>query len=112
VTKRKRETHEIHKVREVKVIRPYLLRLRYEDGKVNEVDLKDILYGKIFGPPRNPDFFRQVRIDPEVPTIVWPNGADFDPETLYYWDEYMPAFKEMAERWREKEQLVAIVERA
>ncbi len=34
--------------------------------------------------------------------VEWPTGADFDPETLYYWDRYMPAMKEMAEGWRKK----------
>ena len=39
-------------------------------------DLGDELSGPIFEPLRNPNLFRQVRIDPELGTIVWPNGAD------------------------------------
>jgi len=95
--------HEIHKVRGVEVVGPHRLRLRYEDNKVNEVDLKDVLYGKLYGPLRDLTFFQQVRLDPEVPTIVWPNGADFDPETLYYWDLYLPEWKKAAEKWKAAE---------
>ncbi len=99
-----KERHEIHKIRDVKIVGPYSLRLTYEDGKVNVVDLDGVLFGEIYGPLRNPSLFRKVHIDSEVPTIVWPNGADFDPETLYYWDEYLPAWKKAAEEWRKREQ--------
>jgi hypothetical protein len=33
--------------------------------------------------------FNQVEIDPEIHTLVWPNGADFDPETLHNWPKYV-----------------------
>lgn len=32
---------------------------------------------------RDPSYFRQVSIDPELRTIVWPNGLDPAPELLY-----------------------------
>jgi hypothetical protein len=43
--------------------------------------------------------FNQVRIDAEAHTLVWPNGADFDPATLHDWPLYEQAFREMARRW-------------
>ena len=43
--------------------------------------------------------FQQVRIDTEAHTLVWPNGADCDPETLHDWPKEEAAFRLMAERW-------------
>ena len=34
-------------------------------------------------PLRDPDYFAQVRVDPEAGTIVWPNGVDLDPQVLH-----------------------------
>ena len=42
--------------------------------------------------------FNQVRLDPEIHTLVWPNDADFDPATLYHWNDGDGA--ELAERTR------------
>jgi hypothetical protein len=96
--------HELHDIKEVQVIGPHQLRLRFEDGVIREVDLSDITAGQMYGPLRDPDFFARVRLNPEIETIEWPNGADFDPETLYYWDQYQPAWKKAAEDWGKREQ--------
>jgi hypothetical protein len=40
-----------------------------------------------------------VRIDPEVHTIVWPNGADFDPATLHDWPEHEAVWRAKAAQW-------------
>ena len=68
---------------EVRYLRDYTLWLRFEDGSSGEVDIKPSLKGPVFEPLRDIEFFKQVRIDPEIGTIVWPNGADVAPETLY-----------------------------
>lgn len=49
--------------------------------------------------------FQQVTIDPETHTLVWPNGADFDPETLHEWPRYAEAMKQMAAQWQAKEKV-------
>jgi hypothetical protein len=65
-------------------LRGYTVSVRFEDGTAGEVDLSYLLeYGGVFEPLRDPDFFRQLRADPEAGTIVWPNDADIAPETLY-----------------------------
>jgi hypothetical protein len=53
----------------------------------------------LYGPLRDLELFNQVRIDSEAHTLVWPNGADFDPATLHDWPEYASEFRELARRW-------------
>jgi len=54
----------------------------FSDGIQGEVDLRDELSGPVFEPLLNLDVFRAFRLDPELHTLVWPNGADFAPEFL------------------------------
>jgi hypothetical protein len=57
------------------------------------VDLADELSGSVgpmFEPLRDPDFFKQVRVDEQLGTIVWPNGADMDPVVLHGDREPLP----------------------
>jgi hypothetical protein len=89
--------HELHDIKAVEVIGPHALRLRFEDGVVREVDLSGITEGEMYGPLRDPEFFAQVRLNNEIETIEWPNGADFDPETLYHWEKYRSAWQKAAQ---------------
>ncbi|MBW3663383.1 MAG: DUF2442 domain-containing protein [Actinobacteria bacterium] len=42
------------------------------------------LWGRAFEDIATDDeLFRAVRVDPELGTLVWPNGSDISPETLY-----------------------------
>jgi hypothetical protein len=60
------------------------VHVRFEDDLSAEIDLSYLLdYGGVFEPLRDPEFFRQLRADPELRTIAWPNEADIAPETLY-----------------------------
>jgi hypothetical protein len=61
----------------------YRLRAEFNDGVVKEIDLSGELYGEVFEPLREPEFFRQGSINPKTGTVEWPNGADFAPEFLY-----------------------------
>jgi hypothetical protein len=62
----------------------YTVHVRFEDGLSADLDLSYLLdYGGVFGPLRSRDYFRQLRVDSEAGTIVWPNEADIAPETLY-----------------------------
>lgn len=59
-------------------------RVRFEDGTTADVDLGYLLeYGGVFEPLRDPAYFASLKADVEAGTIVWPNGADIAPETLY-----------------------------
>jgi hypothetical protein len=92
-------SHAIHKVRSFEIAGPYRLRVGFEDGLVRVIEFEPILAGELYGPLRDLDLFNQVRIDPEVRTLVWPNGADFDPATLHDWPQHEREFQEMARRW-------------
>ena len=64
-------------------LKEYQLRLIFDNGVVKNVDLQAELYGEVFEPLKEIDFFKQVEVNPETNTIEWPNGADFAPEFLY-----------------------------
>lgn len=59
------------------------LRVGFSDGSVKDVDLSDRLKGPVFEPLKDVGYFSQVRVDHELGTIAWPNGADIAPDTLY-----------------------------
>jgi hypothetical protein len=65
-----------------KYLHDHTLWLRFADGMEGEVDLSGELEGEIFEPLRDQGYFRQVEFNPELRTVVWPNGADFAPEFL------------------------------
>jgi len=72
----------IHVV-EARYVRDYVIWLRFNDGLMGEVDLRDELDGPVFEPLRELEAFQSVRLHPELRTIVWPNGADLAPEFLH-----------------------------
>jgi hypothetical protein len=62
----------------------YKLHLRFDDGVEGMFDLAPrIEFSGVFEPLREPAFFARVTVDPEIGTVVWPNGADLDPRVLY-----------------------------
>lgn len=91
--------HALHRVRDFQVVGPYRLRLSFGDGLVREIDFRSVLAGAMYGPLRDQRVFEQVRLDPDVHTLVWPNGADFDPATLHDWPAFLPAMEERARSW-------------
>ena len=91
--------HSLHRVTDFEVVGQYRLRVAFRDGMIREIDFEPMLAGSLYGPLRDEQVFRQVRLDPEVHTIVWPNGADFDPATLHDWPELLPAMIARAKAW-------------
>ena len=67
----------------VKYVSEYRIWLKLDEGSQGEVDLEDELWGEVFEPLKKKEFFRAVRLDQELNTISWHNGADFSPEFLY-----------------------------
>ena len=91
--------HGIFRVCRVEIVSPYSLRVGFDDGTEQVIDFRPVLAGELFGPLSELSVFNEVTIDPEVHTLVWPNGADFDPATLHDWPEHVEALAARARRW-------------
>ncbi|NOX61161.1 MAG: DUF2442 domain-containing protein [Chloroflexi bacterium] len=76
------------------IVDDYVLRVSFSDGTQRVIDFEPILHGPLFGPLRNLDLFNQVRVDPDLGTLVWPTGADIEPSVLYDWPEHVDAIIE------------------
>jgi hypothetical protein len=81
----------------------HTVRVEFEDGVTRTIDFEPVLAGELYGPLRDPSVFGAVRLDSEVGTLVWPNGADFDPATLHDWPQVVGELERMARSWRDEE---------
>jgi len=93
-------SHAIHRVESFRIVGPFTLHVRFDDGTEQTIYFRPVLEGELYGPLRDREQFEQVRIDPEVHTLVWPNGADFDPSTLHDWPDRFPAMKAHVRQWK------------
>ena len=91
--------HPIHRVKAFENSGSYLLRIEFSDGVVRTIDVRPILEGEVYGPLRELAVFNAVALDREVHTLVWPNGADFDPATLHDWPDHETEMLALAGRW-------------
>lgn len=73
----------IPKLLEAEYVHDYTIRLCFSDGTEGEVDLSQELYGEMFEPLKDINFFKRFIVHPEFYTLCWPNGADIAPEFLY-----------------------------
>ena len=71
-------------VTKVECLADYRLRLCFEDGVEGIVDIAELVaFTGVFAPLKDKAYFRQVRVEADIGTICWPNGADLDPDVLY-----------------------------
>ena len=91
--------HAIHRVTGMQIVGEYTLEVQFADGTHQTIDFRPVMVGEMYGPLLDRSVFEQVRVDPEVHTLVWPNGADFDPATLHDWPAYEEALRERAQQW-------------
>jgi hypothetical protein len=91
--------HAIHRVAGFEIVGPYTLAVRFDDGTNRTIDFLPVLAGELYGPLRSLPLFNSVKVDSEVRTLIWPNGADFDPAILHDWPVYEQAFRERARHW-------------
>lgn len=84
------------RIKSVEPLNDFTVKLQFTDGTNREIDLEPYLRGKIFESLKNnPSEFRTVKVDEQMGTIVWENGADIDPDVLYH--SLKPAWAEEKE---------------
>ena len=91
--------HAIHRVSAFSILGPYTLSVAFSDGTEQRIDFEPVLHGALFGPLRDIATFSRVTLDREAGTLVWPNGADFDPATLHDWPAVRDEFAARAHAW-------------
>ena len=92
-------SHAIQRVTQFDIVGPYTLQVRFGDGTERRIDFRPVLHGAVFGPLQDLATFNAVVLDPEVGTLTWPNGADFDPATLYDWPSVCNELAARAREW-------------
>jgi Protein of unknown function (DUF2442) len=91
--------HPIYRVTKFEIVGAYNVSVHFDDGVSQRINFEPVLFGEMYGPLRELALFNKVKIDPEVHTLVWPNGADFDPATLHDWPAYEGTLQERARTW-------------
>jgi hypothetical protein len=91
--------HPIHRITGFEIVGPYRLCIAFADGLARTIDFQEILEGELYGPLRELTMFNAVTLDDQTHTLVWPNGADFDPTTLHDWPEHEAAMVSLAKGW-------------
>lgn len=71
------------RVKKAEYLDEYKIKLLFNDNKTKIVDLEKELYGQMFEPLKDIEYFKKVSVDQDAITIVWPNGTDFSPDLLY-----------------------------
>jgi len=77
----------LHRIESVIPLEDFRLKVIFRGGEVNVFNAKSHLFGPIFAPVTQPDYFAHVDVDEIAGSIYWPNGADFCPEFVYEMSE-------------------------
>lgn len=88
-----------HRVKSFKIIAPYTIKIRFEDGASQVINFQPILGGGMYRPLRDLEFFNKVFVSDGIATLTWPNGADFNPDHLYDWHEHENLYQKRVREW-------------
>lgn len=73
----------MHVVKNAKYIEGYKIQLTFDNKKIKIADLEKHLSGEIFEPLKDITYFKNFKLDDDLDTISWENGADISPDFLY-----------------------------
>ena len=73
------------RIAQVQVVGAFRVALTFTDGSDGVADVGPWIAGRggVFALLQDPTYFARVAVDAEAGTLVWPNGADLDPDMLY-----------------------------
>ena len=71
-------------IKHAKYLDKYKVEVEFSNGRVGIADLSEVLNGPVFEVLKDTGKFSSLKVDPELETIVWPNGADIAPEYIFY----------------------------
>ncbi len=91
--------HEIHQIKSFRITAPHTLEIIFEDNLYKTINFSPILTGEMYGPLKDPGYFNKVILDTEINTLVWPNGADFDPTLLHNWEQHIIELTQRSKKW-------------
>ncbi|MBL7164629.1 MAG: DUF2442 domain-containing protein [Anaerolineales bacterium] len=92
-------SHPLYDVLSFQIIAPYTLLVTFDDGTKQTINFEPVLYGEVYGHLKDIELFNQVRLDEEIRTLIWPNGADFDPWVLHEWPKLAKELSARARSW-------------
>jgi len=94
--------HPVYCVQAFEIVALYTLRVRFSNQTEQAINSQPVMAEALYGPSRDLALFHQMQLDPEVHTLVWPNGANFDPATLRDWPQHVQAWIARAQEWERK----------
>ena len=91
--------HPLYDVIAFAIVGDYTLWVKFDDHTEQIINFEPVLQGEMYDPLRDLRFFNQVRLDSDVGTLVWPNGADFDPYMLHEWPRLIQRLIAQTQAW-------------
>ncbi len=73
----------MHIVKRAKYLKDYKIQITFGNNEIRIVDLEQHLSGEIFEPLKDISYFKSFKLNLDLDTITWENGADLSPDFLY-----------------------------
>lgn len=74
-------------VKNFEILNDLIIKITFVDGKQQVVDFSKVYLRGPWEKLKDKDYFDKVKLN-DGHNLEWPDGQDFKPEHLYYWDKY------------------------